>query len=634
MSVDDALMQSGRFSISLIPETPYSILRTLLYGDSGEGAYLGHIVITPTPIELTIGDAAILSASRYTGRIERVEAAVGEGAEVSGTGPLSWLGDEQGQGPVLELGVTVTDSGFADAVNAVLNGIVKIDFDAAGNELAQTPVTSPITPGSITEPPHPAGILSNAFSAVTVRQALDYINGWFSGFVTAEYRVNPDFTIDAGPAYTLFPTNPKYSLLDFFHRTHVAPNLGIPDIGAGTWANLSGTWEIDSFRAHLDSATANAVARFDNTGVTNYILTVGMYMSLVAGGPNLGPAFRIEDNDNYLKVVCGDGTNHRITLQKRVAGVDTDLVSTGTGQWSTGTLIKLTIHAVNDLIHIYLNDIQILRYQLSAAEYTQFGDETGVGFWTHRGNDDDGSRFTFIALDDLTQRPTAIAVRRESGRSANITGIATRGLKLETDVEDYANRAAVITRIGSSALIVGYADTPTPTPYRDPNGNLVNIVALTDSAQAASGAPSDDFSLAANLAQTLGKVRKQVTIDSIEYDIEGIARPGDAVYIFDPERQLYDPKNQVLFQGEIVYPIIERLYQLSWPVLRGMGVYFRDRFGAYTDLTYWMEWEDEGGGLASGEEGPSLFEDIQRYEELIAASGTALQIGDFEVGPG
>lgn len=631
MSVTEVVMGGGNYTLSLSSETPQSIRRLLLYGapgSQGKGSYFSHVVITPVAVDLDIGDAAMLELALYSGRVMEVKDVSQEAVTITGDSAYAWLGDDSGKGPMLEQAVDLTDSNFVDGVTDALSNIYKLDFDAAGLLTGSTLVPSPIAVGTLTEPPHPAGLYSNSEVAITPRAVIDRLCQWFTGFVPTEVRVNPDFTIDGGPIYDLNPTNPKYILYDGFRRADAA-SLGTADTGQ-TWTSNVGTWEILSFRAHLQSSTAVAVASVDTT-VSDFFLHAGIRTSTANGGTDVGIVFRLQDATNFLIVWLGGGTDRRIHIQKVVAGVYTDLAISDTNQWVPGTTIKISIHCKTDIVRVFLNDDELLSYQLSSAEYTQFGDETHVGVWTDGPDDDGVANFTYIAVDDFSQRPTALAIRKDSGRSPTIDGIRTRSMGVEMSVKDYATRSAVLTREGPLVLPTGIAEFPIPTPYCDPFGNPVVITSAADAAgQNPLGDPADDMALAQNTVEQMGQVVRRVSLTAEEYNLSGFVKVGDAVNIYDAERGLYDISNQVKHGGQWIYPIIMRILQITWPIVRGMGVYLRvwlpgDAEPTYYDLTHWVNYEEMAAGIEHTGRPPTAFELDRVYETLLATT----TVGDY-----
>lgn len=187
MSVNERHQAVGSWSLQFDPATPkriYDLIDLGLNDDPDEGGFYGHIIITPTHLDHRIGDAAMLAASRYTGVVRELSAPA-DGFTIGGPGLAVWLGDEDGAGPVIEEDVTLTDGTLEDWVDALL---------------AAVPGWGAIIKGSVTDT---ATTLTHTAVLVTIREALDYV----CRMVDAEWRVNPDGTLDAGPKATLWPSN-------------------------------------------------------------------------------------------------------------------------------------------------------------------------------------------------------------------------------------------------------------------------------------------------------------------------------------------------------------------------------------------------------------------------------------------
>lgn len=174
MSVTQRLMKPGSFSISLQPGFLQSITSRI--------ARFDHIVITPTPLDPIEGfsDADILGQAIYTGVIRKMPSPrTLEGADLS-----AWLGTEDGLGDNFGAAVEQTQT-MSAWVSSILT--------AAGNG---------ITAGTLTN----TGLssLTGAPSWCSPREAID----WVMRGAGAEYRMQPDGTLDAAKAPDLFVSTP------------------------------------------------------------------------------------------------------------------------------------------------------------------------------------------------------------------------------------------------------------------------------------------------------------------------------------------------------------------------------------------------------------------------------------------
>ena len=197
MAVTEKLMGSGNFSVSFTQEyTPTAIIEAI--------KEWGHIVITPQAVDVTsLSDADILSAATYTGII--LNRTLEEGiVSVNGQGLELYLGDGKGKGMVIaesnNVGKirTYTDVTLAEAL---FNSTVQTG-KPFGIMRDETGALQAITQGSIYQPQSGGSNLlySGQHFVETALSALKFI----CEITNAEYRVNPNGTIDAGPSGDLF----------------------------------------------------------------------------------------------------------------------------------------------------------------------------------------------------------------------------------------------------------------------------------------------------------------------------------------------------------------------------------------------------------------------------------------------
>lgn len=612
MAIEERLVKPGSWNITLLQEAPPGELEAIILGTPDRAkpdrGFLGHVLILPTHVP-TIGrsDTNMLSMASYTGVLERISGGRGNPYSLSGGDVSRWLDYQKITTP---LQIDEPGGTFVQWVTAIIGSMSPASLVIGTVTEPPTPVGGPLTWGTVGE---------NLM--MSHREALDFVCLWFN----AEYRVNPDATVDAGSANILFPTNPLLSINEHFHRADAAV-LGTAPTGQ-SWTSSVGTWSLVDNVAKLTTSTSHGLARID-TGATDYILNVGIHTSSALAGTEVGIPFRIEDSSNYLLLHVGDGANRRVILQKRVAGTYSNLVVSDTDMWTpvpdadpllaVRPRLRFTIQALKSHIRIFLNDVLIIDYTCTAAEQTQFGDETEVGLWTDGPVDDGGASFLSLEVDDLSQRPTALASRKTGGNDPNIHGLSTTGLAIEEDIEDYSTMVVVtVSDSAAGTLPAGTAEVVPDTPYRDLFGNLVRKV----KAQEAPTPPGFDEAVPAQafadeLVTKEGEIRRQLKLDSNDFNITATAKPGDMVYAFDAELGLVDVMNQVRYRGEVIYPIMKRLFAITWPVMRGMGVYFRDRNGLYTDLTPWVQWEDVGATTDTAETAERLTETEKNIQIL------------------
>lgn len=184
--------------------------------------------------------------------------------------------------------------------------------------------------------------------------------------------------------------------------------------------------------------------------------------------------------------------------------------------------------------------------------------------------------------------PTGFVTRRTEERGA-YTGILADILETGADLNDYTTKVRAIAKTG-----LGTASGPA-TAYKDVNGNDVVITRVIETPE------SEDANAAATaLVNRFSSQRKSVQLSTDTYAIHGSVKVGESVYVYDPRSGLVDTSVQVHFGGQLLFPVSLRIYGMTWPIRRGMGVAFRNGAGTWTDLTDWVDWETGSTSLDVG----------------------------------
>lgn len=166
-SVYQRLMADGQWELNLKPDTPRAILDKLV-------PFNVHLVVTPSEIDIGSSDAVFLAAARYVGPMRKVGA---NRLNPGGPGNSMWLGDPDGKGEIIYNAVTSATGTLSSWVTNLL--------------------PTSLTSGTVTSP---GGTFSNAYQWVSRRAALNSVARAFG----VEWRVNNDFTFDAGTVGTLY----------------------------------------------------------------------------------------------------------------------------------------------------------------------------------------------------------------------------------------------------------------------------------------------------------------------------------------------------------------------------------------------------------------------------------------------
>lgn len=196
----------------------------------------------------------------------------------------------------------------------------------------------------------------------------------------------------------------------------------------------------------------------------------------------------------------------------------------------------------------------------------------------------------------FVQTPTAAAIRRSSGRDLGITGISVTQLDVSIDAEEYFVRAMVHDGTGA------YTSVGTGATYFDGFGNALLMNKLFEQ-------PNLPTAEAAALATTLSTngavLRNAVTLTTDEFDIDRDVKVGDWIWVYDEDGAIKDTTNQIRYRGSFIYPMKLRVLGITWPIERGMSVWFRPSKAVVTgadwvDLTNFVEFEPPGASFEVG----------------------------------
>lgn len=121
----------------------------------------------------------------------------------------------------------------------------------------------------------------------------------------------------------------------------------------------------------------------------------------------------------------------------------------------------------------------------------------------------------------------------------------------------------------------------------DPTGSPAEFVEVVNSPTDGSAAGT------ANQLLNFGGARRSLRIETTTRRVRDYIEPGDQVYVWDPDSNLWQPGSVVLFEGRETSPVTVRCVALTWPVEVGYGVAVRsnEATARWIDLTEWVEFE-------------------------------------------
>jgi hypothetical protein len=184
--------------------------------------------------------------------------------------------------------------------------------------------------------------------------------------------------------------------------------------------------------------------------------------------------------------------------------------------------------------------------------------------------------------------PTTVIMRRGQGNDLTLHGFLG-ALATEQSIADFTTRVVLLASDENGSIATADADlSPGLNPYLDVHGASVHLTRLI-------GESSTDFTNAPARAQLqlnrFSGTTDALTLSTADYDVKGTVQVGDSLWVYDPEHDLVDNTQEIIFRGQRLNPLTLRLTEMTWPIINGMHVAFRDGAGVWTDLTPYVEWE-------------------------------------------
>lgn len=302
-------MAAGSWEIDLRDDTPFAVTSGVLNLST---AQYGHVVITSVRLtDSALTAAAIKAVARYSGVYRGIEGP--RHTTLHGAGLTLWISDEDGKDDKVDTDVA---DYFGNTNWNTLAGLVP----------------AALTAGTTSSVPGSAYTATNKAN-VTRKKALDDAAAFFA----AEYRVNPNFTMDSGAETTLYPT--------IFTPT-VAFLSATAGFDGGRDLNIKGFLaEINADLTAEDLTTMVVIT--DNTGASVGVAG-GSHATLKDPNGNALHLRRLEQSDQ----VASTSGNAAATAQlNRFLGVTERLVIDVTGVHDLGLDVK-----VGDWVFVYSPD--------------------------------------------------------------------------------------------------------------------------------------------------------------------------------------------------------------------------------------------------------------------------------------
>lgn len=201
---------------------------------------------------------------------------------------------------------------------------------------------------------------------------------------------------------------------------------------------------------------------------------------------------------------------------------------------------------------------------------------------------------------------------------AGVRGVEIAKATSSIDARGYATKIIAVAQSGDGSQVATGSATRS-TSYLDGLGNsvalqrFVNLPAVPD---------ANADTVAQNLLN-LSSVRKSIAATARPDHLRRILKPGDYVYLYDQAGGLLDRANQITYQGDVICPVITRLYGITWGFEQGMGCFYRSASGTITDLTPYIVRETGDTQLDVGRSAAGPDDDLAAYSTSSALTDIA-----------
>mgnify|MGYP003407394761 FL=1 len=243
------------------------------------------------------------------------------------------------------------------------------------------------------------------------------------------------------------------------------------------------------------------------------------------------------------------------------------------------------------------------------------------------------------ASELFTLTPTCVATPKADGDDLNLKGLVGVSFDVREDWDDYATEVAVPfvppdyefgvayevgdtvvatsgiyyecttahTSSGANlppgskwAAVDPYGiDTLGSVPYTNPFDGADIVARRVVTARNATTKDDADDIAAAQLAR-YDQVQRSVTLDTRTFNLSGKVRPGDNVYAFSREHDLYDLTAQVMWRGRPRPLVTVRAQAVETSVDSAMSVLVSTSGSDVVDITRWVAFEDRGQRVMLG----------------------------------
>lgn len=178
--------------------------------------------------------------------------------------------------------------------------------------------------------------------------------------------------------------------------------------------------------------------------------------------------------------------------------------------------------------------------------------------------------------------PRALLVRKDSGRDLD-TVVFPGQMSLEKRADDLTTRVVLLAEGEGASIATGTANAGA-VPYKDIHGNTIKMTRLSSESDTSAGNANARAQL---LLNRFTNPVSAVELSASAYDIKADFVVGDYIDVYDPANGFVDAARERYWKGERINPIAIRCVEMTWPIVSGWTIAFRDYNGVWIDLSPW-----------------------------------------------
>lgn len=208
----------------------------------------------------------------------------------------------------------------------------------------------------------------------------------------------------------------------------------------------------------------------------------------------------------------------------------------------------------------------------------------------------DGRLDAGYVSDMYVVTPRALLIRKGSGRDLDTIALPGR-MSLEKRAEDLTTRVVLLAEGEGNQIATGAADAPA-TAYKDIHGNAIKFTRLSSESDTSAGNANTRAQL---LLNRFTNPTSAVELSASAYDIKADFVVGDYIDVYDPANGFVDSNRERYWKGERLNPVAIRCVEMTWPIVAGWTVAFRDANGVWIDLSQWYSPEFADTAIVVGD---------------------------------